>query len=75
MILSPWYFTTRCNAACRAVLPQNTMQQHGRGETLFIRGLTQLLAPEEMLCLIYNLAHCGWWLQAKDQSELLTQPP
>lgn len=41
---------------------------------LFTFLLTQLLAQQEMLRLIYNLVHCGWWLQANDQSELLTQP-
>jgi len=75
MILSPWYFSTGCNEAGRAVYPQYTMQQRGRGEILFIHFLlTQFWVQQEVLCFIYNLAHCGWWLEANDQSELLTQP-
>lgn len=41
---------------------------------LFTFLLIQLLAQQEMPCLIYNPVRCGWWLQANDQSELLTQP-
>lgn len=41
---------------------------------LFTFLLIQLLAQREVLCLIYNRVRRGWWLQANDRSELLTQP-
>lgn len=59
-----------------AGLHTHSTRRSGMGEVkyyLFTFLLTQLLAQQEVLCLIYNLAHCGWWLQVSHQRELLAQ--
>lgn len=60
-----------------AGLYSHSTQCTGTGEVkyyLFRFLLAQLLAQQEVLCLLYSLAHCGSWPQANHQRQLLTQP-